>query len=270
MAKKIKLIQAHGGRCQKCGISDLDRPWIYQFHHLDPNTKLFEIGTKGDFSYEKLYKESLKCICLCGNCHRELHHVDDSKYETFLNKELFLKYKNINSCEKCGYNKTIQSLEFHHIINKEYGISDLVVFTKNKINENIDLIYSELDKCKVLCSNCHRDEHANIEMFKKYKDEIYKKIASLKNNYNKRVDRDLIISLHIDGVGQSKIAKVVGCSESIVCETLKMNNINCDENSEIIDRVNIEYLIELNYSDEDISKILKRNKSVILAVRNKS
>ena len=44
------------------------------FHHLDPNQKDFSIGSKGyTRSFDKVKKELDKCICVCANCHREIH-----------------------------------------------------------------------------------------------------------------------------------------------------------------------------------------------------
>lgn len=58
-----------------------------------------------------------------------------------------------SKCQKCGYNDNISALEFHHENpnEKEFGISaSHVAWEKMK---------KELDKCILLCSNCHREEH---------------------------------------------------------------------------------------------------------------
>lgn len=59
-------------------------------------------------------------------------------------------------CEKCGYNKCIWALEFHHINKneKEFTISHYSKLSWNKIE-------NELDKCELLCSNCHKEVHYN-------------------------------------------------------------------------------------------------------------
>ena len=61
-------------------------------------------------------------------------------------------------CEKCGYNKCHQALEFHHKDSqtKDFGIS-AKGYTRswNKIKE-------ELDKCIMVCANCHREIHNQI------------------------------------------------------------------------------------------------------------
>lgn len=75
--KKYKMLA--GGKCKKCGYSKcLDSVC---FHHRDPSTKEFEIGTaimNGNVSESKLRKEIKKCDLVCLNCHGELHsHEQD-------------------------------------------------------------------------------------------------------------------------------------------------------------------------------------------------
>ena len=64
-------------------------------------------------------------------------------------------------CQICGYNKCIKALELHHINpeEKEYTISG------NLLNNSWQKLSKELEKCVLLCSNCHREVHDNIENF---------------------------------------------------------------------------------------------------------
>lgn len=54
---------------------------------------------------------------------------------------------------KCGYDVNSCALEFHHVGDKEFEISDA-------INKSWEFLKKELDKCILLCSNCHRIEHS--------------------------------------------------------------------------------------------------------------
>lgn len=57
----------------KCGESD---SVTMQFHHRDPNTKVFEIGSgrrMGNISAQMLQTEIEKCDVLCANCHLKAH-----------------------------------------------------------------------------------------------------------------------------------------------------------------------------------------------------
>lgn len=68
-AKKLKAIEYKGGKCEICGYSKCI--WALEFHHINPELKLFEIGNN-TFSWEKNQKELDKCILVCANCHREI------------------------------------------------------------------------------------------------------------------------------------------------------------------------------------------------------
>ncbi|HOZ56458.1 MAG: hypothetical protein BWY51_00975 [Parcubacteria group bacterium ADurb.Bin316] len=64
-------------------------------------------------------------------------------------------------CAICGYNKCLQALEFHHIenSNKDFGIS------AKGYTKSWDSVKRELDKCVLLCANCHREVHEGLAAF---------------------------------------------------------------------------------------------------------
>ena len=70
------------------------------------------------------------------------------------NKLKAIEYKG-GCCEKCGYNKCPGSLVFHHEDpnQKEFGIS------ANGVSRSFEKMKPELDKCVLLCSNCHNEIH---------------------------------------------------------------------------------------------------------------
>lgn len=69
---KEKAVQYKGCKCCICGYNKYIG--ALEFHHLDPNQKDFGIGSKGyTRSFDKVKKELDKCICVCANCHREIH-----------------------------------------------------------------------------------------------------------------------------------------------------------------------------------------------------
>lgn len=55
-------------------------------------------------------------------------------------------------CEICGYNKSLRALQFHHI-DRKTKLFALDVKTISK--KNWDLVLTEIEKCQLLCSNCH-------------------------------------------------------------------------------------------------------------------
>ena len=69
-------------------------------------------------------------------------------------KNKCVEYKG-GKCERCGYNNYIGALEFHHKDprKKDFQISKIRTRTFN------EKIKQELDKCELLCSNCHKEKH---------------------------------------------------------------------------------------------------------------
>lgn len=83
-------------------------------------------------------------------------------------------------CMVCGYNSHLEAMDFHHINpeKKEYGISQIM----NKAITNktlLTFLKKEIEKCILLCSNCHSELHAKLEKEKLEKDEIYNNFISL-------------------------------------------------------------------------------------------
>lgn len=68
---KIKLIEYKGGKCERCGFSDLCSS-CYDFHHRNPEEKEFRIGGMS-LSFDRLKAEADKCMLLCRNCHAWIH-----------------------------------------------------------------------------------------------------------------------------------------------------------------------------------------------------
>ena len=68
---KLLLVEYKGGKCERCGYDKcID---ALEFHHLDPTTKEVQnLGTTA--AIEKQKAEADKCILVCANCHREIHH----------------------------------------------------------------------------------------------------------------------------------------------------------------------------------------------------
>ena len=69
------------------------------------------------------------------------------------NKVLAVEYKG-GKCEKCGYNTNIKALDFHHL---DPSQKDFTISTQK--NTSLDRLKPELDKCILLCANCHREQH---------------------------------------------------------------------------------------------------------------
>jgi hypothetical protein len=67
---KIQAINFLGGKCVDCGLQVDNYNWpVFQFHHLNPEEKEFNVCSKLYSSIEDIFDELNKCICLCANCH---------------------------------------------------------------------------------------------------------------------------------------------------------------------------------------------------------
>lgn len=66
-----------------------------------------------------------------------------------------VEYKD-GKCIVCGYNRCIQSLHFHHTDPREKD------FTISGKTLSLEKMKKEVDKCILVCSNCHTEIHNNI------------------------------------------------------------------------------------------------------------
>ena len=59
-------------------------------------------------------------------------------------------------CQRCGYSEFYQALAFHHVdpAEKDLPISKVIY------SGDFDRAYAEVDKCALLCFNCHQSYHA--------------------------------------------------------------------------------------------------------------
>ena len=122
-----------------------------------------------DFSWKnkKLNKRNTKCKC-CQNDYAQQHYQNNKeKYKTkarinnakYLeaNKQLINEVKS-KGCSLCSETEPC-CMDFHHID------PNTKIDTVSRIALNatsIQTLQAEIDKCVVLCSNCHRKVHRGI------------------------------------------------------------------------------------------------------------
>jgi len=82
-------------------------------------------------------------------------------------------------CQQCGYDKHSAALDFHHLdpSKKESSVHQLINGPRPNEN-NIETLKKELEKCIILCSNCHREEHARYNFIEE--------IEKTMREYNKK------------------------------------------------------------------------------------
>ena len=67
-----------------------------------------------------------------------------------------VKYKG-GHCERCGYDKCISALAFHHLDSNQ---KDFAISGKSY---SIEKLKKEVDKCIMVCANCHIEIHDEIK-----------------------------------------------------------------------------------------------------------
>jgi len=88
----------------------------------------------------------------CKSCQR----VEDVERQRRF-KAKCVDYKG-GSCTRCGYSKYVGALEFHH---RDPNTKDLAMAQAR--SQPWREVIAELDKCDLLCANCHREAHAELQ-----------------------------------------------------------------------------------------------------------
>lgn len=224
LAKKLKSINYLGGKCKECGETNIFK---MSFHHIDPLKKEINFNDYRWTRWSVTKKELDKCDLLCQNCHRKIHFNQskvDKNHIRRIGKLILIEYAG-GKCVKCGYNECPSSLTFHHKekSSKLFSIGSHGNYAKS-IQEINDDLQNEIDKCILLCMNCHTLEHSNIEFYEKYKDLIVEKSLNYKEKQGK-LDREKIISLYVNGVSQIEISKIFSASKGTISDIIKKYKI---------------------------------------------
>ncbi|MDF9747757.1 homing endonuclease associated repeat-containing protein [Natrinema salsiterrestre] len=135
--------------CSQCGV---DTVACLDFHHTDETTKQMAVGRMVTFGYGKdaLRNEMEKCDVLCANCHRSLHYSQPEQGR----RQWIHDLKRDTGCDRCDVSDPA-CLDFHHHGDRKGAtVAKLVSNGQPK-----DRIRTEIDRCCVLCANCHRKEH---------------------------------------------------------------------------------------------------------------
>lgn len=209
-ANKIRAIGELGGKCSNCEISET---FCLQFHHLKNKTHNIARLITGRWS---LVQEEIQyCQLLCANCHVELLYKG-TRPDRIRKKQDCFDYLNVESCMRCDYKGRNQgSLSFHHLKEKQCNISYLI-----GNNTPVDVLNTELNKCIVLCANCHAKEHVDITKFERFKSRIYHKVQNYTEKQSK-LNRNEVKRLFDSGVKQVDIAKQFNASKSTISLILK-------------------------------------------------
>jgi hypothetical protein len=157
--------------CDRCEES---RPAALDFHH-DGEDKRKGITQMVNHGYSKMRieEEISRCTVLCANCHRKEHYdgttpaelppAPDIEAEIEGSSETRLRERrrswvvahkrDSDGCRNCGESDPV-CLDLHHVDEKAGSISALVAERRS-----LSTIQRELQKCELLCANCHRERH---------------------------------------------------------------------------------------------------------------
>jgi hypothetical protein len=172
--------------CADCGIRDFA---VLDLDHRDPRDKLNEVSllARQPISWSAIQKEINKCDVVCANCHRKrtaryfgwrkLVGLEDlvlprlpkrgtPDYERIKwtrsrlarqhrNRSHIFEFLQQHPCERCGEVNPVV-LEFDHLKDKLREVTVIAVF-----GGWADLL-AEIEKCRVLCANCHRRHTASM------------------------------------------------------------------------------------------------------------
>jgi hypothetical protein len=127
------------------------------------------ITCKIDKSFEEFHKKTSskdgrrnKCKECCSAYSRSHYNKSEERKQGVRdNVRAFKKrtrgwlnqYKTERGCAKCPENAPY-CLDFHHLRDKEFNIGSTIRLCWGK-----QRLLKEIEKCIILCSNCHRKEH---------------------------------------------------------------------------------------------------------------
>ena len=130
-----------------CNMCNLEKPY---------DEFLWRNKTKGIKHYQ------------CRECYKEIRKKSyESNKDYYLKKNIkkrnenvvfYREYKKDKKCVICGENEQV-CLDFHHVNpnHKDVEVSKLQYSTYSQKK-----IINEIEKCIILCANCHRKVHANL------------------------------------------------------------------------------------------------------------
>ena len=150
------------------------------------------------------------------------------------NKIKLVEYKG-GKCERCGYDKCIDALEFHHLNpnEKDFGLSC-------GDTRSLEKLKKEADKCIMVCANCHREIHAEERekiRLEKENEKIAREIGFFNSGYNtththqssklikSKLKLELIREDIKNGISKKEMSKKYKVSISSIVRFFKKNNL---------------------------------------------
>jgi len=148
--------------------------------------KCGETKDEAEFSMNKNKKDGLNSECKeCQKAYfREYYKKNKKKHIKAVTKTIHYKRQQLafikleTGCSKCGYKEHPSALHFHHRdpSQKKFDISRCGYY-------GMEDLLNEINKCDVICANCHSIEHSNWD----FTSEIKMKTVKKRKLMNERV-----------------------------------------------------------------------------------
>jgi len=97
-------------------------------------------------------------------CSDDCHKIREKKrvVEAVTRRRKKIKLKAVEykggKCQVCNYNRCVDALDFHHL---DESKKDFAIGSRGHSRSWVR-VQAELDKCILVCSNCHREIHAKL------------------------------------------------------------------------------------------------------------
>lgn len=199
-------------RCYKCGFIKDETEFSKNLNNND------ELNRECKECQKAYFKEYYK--------NNKDKHIKTVMLGTRSKRQAIQKFKVERGCARCGFNKHPAALHFHHIdkSTKKFGIGNLP-------SSHEDLII-EIEKCEILCANCHALEHADPNWYRPIiykKEKVIKAKRPRKSPSKPRVKKDLlpdhILKELLWEMPSEEIAKKLNVSGSYLSKYCKKRNI---------------------------------------------
>lgn len=95
---------------------------------------------------------------VCKDCKKQ---IDRNRFRK--KKEWAVNFKG-GCCAFCGYDECLSALEFHHRTASSKDDNPATIISSQK--KGAEKLVQELDKCILLCANCHAEFHYELDMTK--------------------------------------------------------------------------------------------------------
>lgn len=91
-------------------------------------------------------------------------HQSNSFYQYQKQRSITRKQKLVSmlggKCLNCGYSKSLRALDFHHL---DPSKKEIRLDSRKLAGSSWKRILKEVEKCVLLCANCHREVHEEMD-----------------------------------------------------------------------------------------------------------